>query len=144
MSGEKKVVVLSIDFILAIAACIALILVAATYITYLNKHWWGGSIKVGCSPKDAWGCNSAFYASCTSVIMTITALCFAIFEIGIIFKGAWFTSIKNRLVRAVFYLLQGMMTLGMMNDLGIAAGSIEMIVAGVMIIIEVFFICKNR
>ena len=144
MSGETKVVVLSVDFILAIVACLSLILVAATYITYLNKNWWGGSPKVGCGPRT-WNCqNYSFYACCTSFIMTIVALAFAIFELGIVFKGQWFTSIKNRLFRAALYLLQGVMTLGVMSDLGIAAGSIEIIVAAVMIIIEVFFIFKSR
>ena len=144
MSGETKVVVLPVDFILAIVACLSLILVAATYITYLNKMWWVGSPRIGCGPRD-WNCNNhTFYHSATSVVMTIIALAFAIFELGIVFKGHWFTSIKNRLFRAALYLLQGVMTLGVMSDLGIAAGSIEIIVAAVMIIIEVFFIFKSR
>lgn len=125
---------IALDRITAICAIISNILVLATHIYFLDKNYTSSKVRTGYSPKQ--NGNILFftmYAAILNVIVTILAI---LFEIVIMIKEQWFTSIKNRFLRGTLYLIIGIVTLGLMNDLGIAAGSIQIMVSVAMIILE--------
>ena len=125
---------IALDRITAICAIVSNALILATYIYFLDKNYRSSHITTGYGPK--YSVNLNFFYMYTAILNVIFSIAAIVFEIIIMIKEQWFTSIKNRILRGSPYLIIGIVTLGICNDLGIAAGSIEIIVASVMIILE--------
>lgn len=125
---------IALDRITAICAIVSNALILATYIYFLDKNYRSSHITTGYGPK--YSVNLNFFYMYTAILNVIFSIAAIVFEIIIMIKEQWFTSIKNRILRGSLYLIIGIVTLGICNDLGIAAGSIEIIVASVMIILE--------
>jgi hypothetical protein len=88
-----------------------------------------------------WFVNNGWYYGYSLFAFGLISLLFAVAELGLIIKPDWFSFVDSPILRAVIYVLKGIATLGTSNDLGIAAGSLEIIIGAVMII---FFVYKNR
>ena len=137
---------ISIDVPVAVFCMIAEILASAVYIYALSKQKVNSTILTGYAPsnKEFAMANRGLFLGYTRILMAILSLLFLIFEILIIVRGRWFTTIKNRMIRGVMYLLKGIAALGCVGDFGIAAGSFEIIAAAVLIVVEAIAIFNAR
>jgi hypothetical protein len=130
-----------------LAFCIQVIAAAAYFYAYDAYH---GDITSGLAPKGGskdgkggiWGYwrnwNFGFYASYSVFCFGIMSVLFAVAELGLIIKPDWFSFVDSPVLRAVIYILKGVATLGVSNDLGIAAGSMEIIIGAVMLAYAIF------
>lgn len=131
---------ITLDLPVAIFCMVAEVLASATFIFALSKRGARGTIVTGFAPSEASGRkNAGFFLGYARVLMAIVSLCLLLFELLIIIRGQWFTTIRNRIIRGVLYLLKGIAALGCVGNLGIAAGSFEIISAAVLFVIEAFF-----
>lgn len=138
-------VTISLDLPVAIFCMIAEVLASATFIYALSKRGARGKIVTGYAPTyKSSQMNAAFFQGYARVLMAILSLGFLLFEILVIVRGQWFTTIRNRVIRGVLYLLKGIAALGSVGSLGIAAGSFEIIAAAVLIFIELCFVSKRN
>ncbi|EAX88646.1 hypothetical protein TVAG_023290 [Trichomonas vaginalis G3] len=63
------------------------------------------------------------------------SLVMAVAELGLVFISQYFKFVDSVILRALIYILTGVAILGTSNDLGIAAASMQFIIAVVMVII---------
>lgn len=135
-------VTISLDIPVAVLCMIGEVLASATFIYALAKRGVNSKITTGFAPtyEKSSQVNGGFFLGYTRILMAVVSLGFLLFEILVIIRGHWFTTIRNRLIRGVLYLLKGIAALGAVGSLGIAAGSFEIIAAAVLIVIELFFV----
>jgi hypothetical protein len=122
-----------------LAFCIEVIAGAAYFYSY-ESH--SGKIRTGWKPGD-YSINAWWYMSYSVFCFGLISLLFAIAELGLIIQPEWFSFVDSPILRAVVYILKGIATLGMSNDLGIAAGSMEIIIGAVMLIFAIINLIKG-
>lgn len=120
----------------ALSVCIQVIVCGS----YFNMFQSGAKIRGGYSPGKGKWANMGFYNSFSLFCYGMISLFFAIAELGLVLKREWFYFIDSIVLRAVVYCIKGIATLGTSGDLGITAGSMEIIMGVVMI---VYFIVRN-
>ena len=140
-----KYVKISLDIPVAVLCMVAEILASATYIYALSKRHVNGKVVTGygINYKNS-QMNSSFFLGYTRILMASLSIGFLLFEILVIVRSNWITTIRNRIIRGVVYLLKGIAALGAVGSLGIAAGSFEIIAATVLIIVELFFVNRLK
>ncbi|KAH0790847.1 hypothetical protein GPJ56_005268 [Histomonas meleagridis] len=122
----------SIQTVISILAfCIEVIAGAAYFCVFET----GGTVKAGWKPKS--NRNVLYYVSYSYLCFGLINLVFAIAELGLIFVPKYFSFVDSPILRGVYYALNGIATLGVAADLGIAAGSMQMIIGVVMIIVAI-------
>ena len=146
-----------------LAACIQIIVAAACFYQYdwnADVHY-DTSIDSGWAPPkhyDKWDpkdpddrrnytwVNYGYFIQFSLFMFGLIALIFAIIEIGLFIVPQFFEFANSMVLRGVVYILVGIAVLGAANDLGIAAGSMSIIIGAVMLIlgfIETGFNCKK-
>lgn len=142
--GGKEVFALILHII---AACICIVAAAAFLNEYTIGHY-KTEIHAGYAPNarcewkkgGTYYCSNAlFFYGFALIVFGIIMLAFAVFEIGLAIKPDWFSFAESGIVRGVLYALVGIACLGCSGDLGIAGGSMLMII-GVVIFICHFFL----
>jgi hypothetical protein len=119
-----------------LAFCIEVIAGAAYFHDYQTYQ---GKLQSGYSPSFWWRTiNWGWYASYSIFCFGLISLLFAIAELGLIVVPQYFGFVDSPVLRAVVYILKGIATLGVSNDLGIAAGSMEIIIGVVMLVYVIF------
>jgi hypothetical protein len=109
------------------------VIAGTAYFYVYNSHHNG--IQSGFKP--AWlggGVNMGWYGSYSIFCFGLISILFAVAELGLLFAPQYFGFVDSPVLRAVVYILKGIATLGVSNDLGIAAGSLEIIIGVVMIL----------
>lgn len=134
---------ININLWLGILCIIAEALATAAYANYLD--YIGKCPKLhSYSPKKAnVARNMGFTAWITGLVLCVVSIFFVIAEIIILIKPDWLSAINNHLLRGIIYLAKSIATLGISGDLGVAAGSFEIICAFLCIILFVFFCVKG-
>jgi hypothetical protein len=117
-----------------LAFCIEVIAGAAYFYSYESTD---GKIHSGWKPAE-YSINAWWYMSYSVFCFGLISLLFAVAELGLIIKPDWFSFVDSPILRAVVYILKGIATLGLSNDLGIAAGAMEIIIGAVMLILAIF------
>jgi hypothetical protein len=136
--------------ITALAFCIQVIAGAAYFWTYDHNTWdgaWklrnnsGGQGKSFCPMShQTWvghyfvWCNTAYYAAASLFLLGILSLLLAIAELVIVFAADKAKFLDSFILRGVVYIVKGIIKLGTANDLGLAAGSMEIIIGAIMVI----------
>ncbi|KAK8890453.1 hypothetical protein M9Y10_035229 [Tritrichomonas musculus] len=120
-----------------LAFCINVI--AAT--AYFYNFYGGQKITSGYSPdgkKGKWDykkdANIGFYLDFSRLALGLVCLIFAIIEILLIFIPDKLTMVDSPLLRGIIYIISGIAVLGCANDLGIAAGALQMAIGLALVI----------
>lgn len=117
-----------------LAFCIQIIAGAS----FFNVFRSGGKLHGGHSPGSGKWVNMEFYNSYSVFCFGLISLFFAIAELGLVIKPELFAFVDSMILRAVIYFLKGIATLGTSGDLGIAAGSMEIIIGVTMVVFVIF------
>ena len=96
-----------------------------------NRHWEGGKY-----------CNQGYYLNFSLFALGLCCLLFAVAEIGLMIKPDWFKFVDSPILRGIVYIISGIAVLGCSGDLGIAAGSLQLIIGVVLIVY--FVIIKGK
>ncbi|EAY04677.1 hypothetical protein TVAG_474750 [Trichomonas vaginalis G3] len=118
-----------------IACTIEIIATASCF--YMYDHIADGhssTVASGYSPKH-YKVNLEYYSLVSLFMFGMISLIMAIAELGLVFMPQYFKFVDSTILRAVIYILTGVAIIGTSADLGIAAGSMQFIIATVMIII---------
>lgn len=125
------------DTVLCIlAVCIDAIAAAAYYLNFDGDQ----KITTGYAPRRGdridWvkEANIFFYINFSKFALGLICIVFGIIEILLIFIPEKLSFLDSCLVRGIVYAFSGIAVLGCSNDLGIAAGILQMIIALVMIV----------
>jgi hypothetical protein len=136
-----------------LAFCVQVIAAAAYFYLYDHMVWDTVKIFRGYAPNRPCGVwrsdgdyncgpwiSGGWYAAYTVFAFGILSLIFAIVELVLVFMPI--DIIKELFgsdgLRAIVYIFKGLATLGVSNDLGVAAGSLEIIVGGILIILVIY------
>ena len=119
------------EFIIGILAFCIQVIAAGSYFNVFHGH---GRLHGGHSPDAGKWANMNFYHSYSVFCFGITSVLFAVAELGLLLKPEWFGFVESMILRGVVYCIKGIATLGTSGDLGIAAGSMELIIGVVMIV----------
>ena len=141
MEGDSDVKVIKLDTPLAIATMLIQVLSGVAYIYYWNARSYifkEARLHTGIA-SNYWWINRNFFAAYVSLIFIVISFLFVAIEILLLVKPGMAKFLQVRFIRGVFYLLKGIATLGVSADLGVAAGSLEIVNGAVLIIIDVFF-----
>lgn len=132
-----------IELPLMILCCFAQLLASAAYIFgLLERYSRIATIKTGHSPS-ARPENYNFLVKYYWTIMAFFSLACMIIEVILFVKKDILMALRSRIVRGLFYFFKGLGTLGAAGNIGIAAGSFEIICAIVLIAIEAIFIVRG-
>lgn len=119
-----------------IAVCTNAIAASAYYINFDGDQ----KITSGYPPKrnDRWDWvqekNLGFYINFSRFSLGLICIVFGIIEILLIFIPEKMSFLDSTLLRGIVYAFSGLAVLGCANDLGIAAGALQMIIGAVMIV----------
>ena len=136
-----------------LAACVQIIVGAACFYQY-DYNGESGKLHSGYEPpkhghdRDHWygWVNSHYFIQFSLFMFGLIGLIFAVIEIGLFIVPQFFEFANSMVLRGVVYVLVGIAVLGAANDLGIAAGSMSIIIGAVMLIlgfIETGLNCKK-
>ena len=118
-----------------LAACIQIIVGASCFYTYDKGHW-DNHLDSGWAPKHV-GVNIGYFYGFALFMFGLIALIFAVIEIGLFIVPQFFEFANSMVLRAVVYILVGIAVLGTSADLGIAAGSMSIIIGAVMLVLGI-------
>ena len=127
-----------------IAACVDIIVGASCFYHYDRIHH-DSHLESGWEPEHVW-VNQGYFILFSLFMFGLIGLIFAVIEIGLFIVPQFFEFANSMVLRGVIYVLVGIAVLGTSADLGIAAGSMSIIVGAVMLIlgfIETGFNCKK-
>lgn len=129
----------------AIVSILAFIIEIITCASYFNMFSGKGRVKTGHKPSDGggWG-NMGYYCDFSVFALGILSLTFAIVELLMVLRGfvsalqsiKFLEILESPILRGVVYIVKGIATLGTSGDLGIAAGSLELIIGVVIIVLS--------
>ncbi|OHT11529.1 hypothetical protein TRFO_18974 [Tritrichomonas foetus] len=148
---KVKMVVIRLDIqtILTIYGICVSIFSGITYAYERSRTEWS-SVRLSC---PGWwdthygSCgyhNEYYFLNYTVTIFMIFSFLFAVVELGILLDIKYAKIFKKNLYRGVIYFFKSFATLGTAADLGIAAGSFEIICGLVHLIIFAIFFVKSR
>ena len=136
--------------IIAIAFCSQILSAATYFFAYDHRGYkYSDGLTTGCAPNPSrnpsnnchsYSVNMGWYYEYSMFCFGIISLFFAIAEVGLLIKKEWFSFVDSAILRSVIYILKGIATLGLSNDLGVASGIIEIIIGAVMLILELLHI----
>lgn len=127
------------------AICTNTIAAAAYYLNFDGDQ----DITTGYSPRRGdnikWvkEVNIGFYINYSRFALGLICVVFGIIEILLIFIPDKLSFLSSALLRGVIYAFSGIAVLGCANDLGIAAGSLQLIIGAVMIIYGIITLIKH-
>lgn len=125
--------------IIALAFASQVISGAAFIYQYDHSGRGAHGVETGCPPGGDRRCpfsiNSGWYSAVSLIVFGVMSFFFAVAEVGLLFFPKYFEFVNSDVLRACVYVIKGVACLGVANDLGVAAGSIEIIVGGIMLII---------
>ena len=134
----------NLQFVIYILSFCVQVIVCAAYFNDYSNHGNCDGIKSGYSPSKGYSVNSCHYYNFSLLAFGIISLLFAICELGLAIAPDKFKFVDSDVLRGVVYILKGIATLGVSNDLGIAAGSMEIIVGAVLLILVIFNMIKKK
>ena len=136
-----------------LAACVEIICGASCFYTYDQIRWSDDGLSRGYSPdgeKDGhkwYGSfvNETYFVKFSLFMFGLIALIMAVIEIMLLIDcvAKYVEFAASMVLRAIIYVLTGIAILGTANDLGIAAGSMSIIVGGIMLILSIFEMIKH-
>jgi hypothetical protein len=100
------------------------VIAAASYFYHYNRIGHGWEVKIGFAPNDPGGfVNAEWFESYSIFALGLFSLVLAVSGFGILLAEDWFLDRMH--IFGIVFILKGLATLGTSNDLGVAAGSIE-------------------
>jgi hypothetical protein len=124
------------------------VIAAASYFYHFDKIGHGSEVQTGRAPKNPAGfINVGWYRSYSLFAFGTISLILAVCELTSIVGRQLFLFMDSMVVRGGIYILKGIATLGTSNDLGVAAGSMEIILGGTLILavfVESCLECRKR
>ena len=112
-----------------------LLLCGITDIYYLAKLSGSWSIRTGYTPDNT--SNISFYNNISILVWCVFAFLFAIFEFCLLISIGTVKKFRIPYMRSVSYILLGIAELGVCGDLGIASGSIIIILGGFYLVLDI-------
>ena len=135
----------NLQFVIYILSFCVQVIVCAAYFNEYSHRSCDSSIKSGYAPNEKYGSvNFCHYFNFSLLAFGIISVLFAICELGLAIAPDKFKFVDSDVLRGVVYILKGIATLGVSNDLGIAAGSLEIIVGAVLLILVIFNMIKKK
>lgn len=121
-----------------LAICTNAIAAAAYYLNFNGNQ----DITAGYSPNKS-EVNIGFYIHFSRFALGLICVVFGIIEILLIFIADKLSFLSSPLLRGIIYAFSGIAVLGCANDLGIAAGSLQLIIGAVMIVYGIIILIKH-
>lgn len=106
------------------------VIAAAAFFYNFEGH---GKIYSGHAPDEGWW-NYGYYVSFSLFAFGLICLIFAVIEILLLIIPDKLSFIDSPILRGVVYIITGIAVLGCANDLGIAAGALQLIIGLAMVI----------
>lgn len=127
--------------ILHFVAAVVELLSGVTLLVGLSSFT-GLELKTGCNPNAIssainCGSNLQWFIGFTALVYALLSLFFVFTEVGLVFFDRFFKKLKSDALRGYIYVAKGVAILGLSGDLGIAAGTIEMAVGVVLIVMHI-------
>lgn len=129
-----------IETVLCILAFCINVIAAAAYFYNFDGD---AKIHSGYEPSKHGSRNSYFYYNFSMFAFGLICLIFAIIEILLIFIPDKLTMVDSPLLRGIVYIISGIAVLGLANDLGIAAGALQMIIGVALVIFGIIGMVKH-
>ncbi|KAH0785775.1 hypothetical protein GPJ56_010337 [Histomonas meleagridis] len=139
------VVVININLVITIYCIIAEIISGAAFANTCSRRG-VGKIYSGYSPSNSENNNrnGNFYFWSSCLAFCLISFFYALVEFGLIFQTKYTSYFEVGYIRGIIYCVKGICCLGVSGDLGVAGGSLEIIAAAILIILEVVHRARSK
>ena len=140
---------INVNFVLSVLSIVIQFLAGCAFANDVTKRGVSMAKIKPCSPSDykagecGWS-NDFFSLNYFDVVLCVLSFFMVFVEVGLLAGFSYAMYFNSDLIRGLIYIFKGVACLGASNDLGVAAGALEMTVGLILFILGIITFIKTR